>query len=104
MASGGSFGGARGLQPVTPKKGVFPLDQFPTMQGSVFFSLIFITMFLFLYYFCSGSRFLQLMFSNVHSHQAQAMKDYMSCLEQNKLEVEKCRNLSRRYLECHMEK
>ena len=28
MASGGSFGGARGYQPKPPEKGVFPLDHF----------------------------------------------------------------------------
>lgn len=28
MASGGSFGGARGYQPRPPEKGVFPLDHF----------------------------------------------------------------------------
>mmetsp|Transcript_9563 Transcript_9563/g.33905 ORF Transcript_9563/g.33905 Transcript_9563/m.33905 type:complete len:140 (+) Transcript_9563:297-716(+) len=28
MASGGAFGGARGLQPKPPEKGVFPLDHF----------------------------------------------------------------------------
>jgi hypothetical protein len=34
----------------------------------------------------------------------QAMKDYMSCLKQNQLEAEKCRSISKRYLECRMEK
>eukprot|EP00250_Pteridium_aquilinum_P005700 c15754_g1_i1 orf=175-471(+) len=28
MAAGGAFGGTRGLQPIPPEKGVFPLDHF----------------------------------------------------------------------------
>ncbi|KAJ7532501.1 hypothetical protein O6H91_13G006600 [Diphasiastrum complanatum] len=37
MAAGGAFGGNRGLQPVPPEKGVFPLDHLhecrPIMQS-----------------------------------------------------------------------
>ena len=38
MASGGAFGGARGLQPVAPEKGVFPLDHFQQCKEVWFFS------------------------------------------------------------------
>lgn len=32
MAAGGAFGGTRGLQPMPPEKGVFPLDHFQECQ------------------------------------------------------------------------
>ena len=32
MSAGGAFGGARGLQPRPPEKGVFPLDHFGECQ------------------------------------------------------------------------
>ncbi|PWN21769.1 hypothetical protein BCV69DRAFT_232567, partial [Microstroma glucosiphilum] len=32
------------------------------------------------------------------------MREYMTCLKQNKQDNGKCRHLSRRYLECRMEK
>lgn len=67
MASvGGAFGGNRGLTPVAPEKGVFPLD---------------------------------------HLHECdEAMKTYMKCLKENKYDSEKCRHLSKFYLECRMER
>ncbi|BBN00847.1 cytochrome c oxidase assembly protein subunit 19 [Marchantia polymorpha subsp. ruderalis] len=67
MASiGGAFGGNRGLTPIPPEKGVFPLD---------------------------------------HLHECDAaMKDYMKCLKESKFDSEKCRQLSKVYLECRMER
>ena len=38
MASGGAFGGARGLQPVAPEKGVFPLDHLQQCKEVCVFS------------------------------------------------------------------
>lgn len=66
MAAGGAFGGNRGLQPVPPEKGVFPLD---------------------------------------HLHECQpVMRAYMECLRDNKYESVKCRNLSKEYLTCRMDR
>lgn len=67
MAStGGAFGGNRGLTPVPPEKGVFPLD---------------------------------------HLHECdEAMKTYMKCLKENSYGSEMCRELSKFYLECRMER
>ena len=41
MASGGAFGGARGLQPVAPEKGVFPLDHFQQCKEVCFLSFFY---------------------------------------------------------------
>ncbi|KAH7421454.1 hypothetical protein KP509_13G058000 [Ceratopteris richardii] len=32
------------------------------------------------------------------------MREYLACLKENKSEAEKCRDLSKRYLECRMER
>ncbi|PKI45530.1 hypothetical protein CRG98_034048 [Punica granatum] len=64
--SGGAFGGNRGLRPVPPEKGVFPLD---------------------------------------HLHQCDLeKKDYLNCLKSSGHQSEKCRQFSKKYLECRMEK
>ncbi|XP_023549276.1 cytochrome c oxidase assembly protein COX19-like [Cucurbita pepo subsp. pepo] len=66
MSAGGSFGGNRGLRPVPPEKGVFPLD---------------------------------------HMHLCdQEKKEYLNCLKTSGHQSEKCRHLSKKYLECRMEK
>eukprot|EP00249_Psilotum_nudum_P036725 c850_g1_i1 orf=312-659(+) len=66
MAAGGAFGGARGLQPIPPEKGVFPLDRDRLCQPE--------------------------------------MQVYLSCLQDNSHEADKCRQLSKNYLECRMER
>ncbi|KAK4269341.1 hypothetical protein QN277_022510 [Acacia crassicarpa] len=63
---GGAFGGNRGLRPVPPEKGIFPLD---------------------------------------HLHLCdQEKKEYLSCLKSFGHKSEKCRQFSKKYLECRMEK
>ncbi|XP_031475322.1 uncharacterized protein LOC116247331 [Nymphaea colorata] len=66
MNAGGAFGGNRGLKPVPPEKGVFPLD---------------------------------------HLHECDVeKKQYIDCLKTYKYQSEKCRHLSKKYLECRMER
>ncbi|CAH9080799.1 unnamed protein product [Cuscuta europaea] len=66
MSAGGAFGGNRGLRPVPPEKGVFPLD---------------------------------------HSHLCDSeKKDYLGCLKTSGHQSEKCRQFSKKYLKCRMEK
>ncbi|GLJ29880.1 hypothetical protein SUGI_0590630 [Cryptomeria japonica] len=66
MNAGGAFGGNRGLKPVPPEKGVFPLD---------------------------------------HLHECDLeKKTYMVCLKSNNNKSEKCRDFSKKYLECRMER
>ncbi|CAN0858696.1 Cytochrome c oxidase assembly protein COX19 [Linum grandiflorum] len=63
---GGAFGGNRGVRPVPPEKGIFPLD---------------------------------------HLHECDLeKKEYLSCLKSGGHLSEKCREFSRKYLECRMEK
>ncbi|XP_035547599.1 cytochrome c oxidase assembly protein COX19-like isoform X2 [Juglans regia] len=64
--AGGAFGGNRGLRPVPPEKGVFPLDHM---------------------HLCDLEK-----------------KDYLNCLKSSSHLSEKCRNFSKKYLECRMEK
>eukprot|EP00271_Cylindrocystis_brebissonii_P000266 TRINITY_DN10333_c0_g1_i1.p1 TRINITY_DN10333_c0_g1~~TRINITY_DN10333_c0_g1_i1.p1 ORF type:complete len:123 (-),score=18.15 TRINITY_DN10333_c0_g1_i1:209-577(-) len=67
MASaGGAFGGARGLAPSPPEKGVFPLDHYGECK--------------------------------------EVMSNYMKCLKDNKYDGDKCRAISKAYLECRMER
>ncbi|CAA6654156.1 unnamed protein product [Spirodela intermedia] len=66
MSAGGAFGGNRGLRPVPPEKGVFPLD---------------------------------------HQHQCDVeKKEYLACLKTSGYLSERCRQFSKKYLECRMEK
>ncbi|KAK3426665.1 hypothetical protein EUGRSUZ_F03060 [Eucalyptus grandis] len=66
MSAGGAFGGNRGLRPVPPEKGVFPLD---------------------------------------HMHECDLeKKDYLNCLKSSSHQSEKCRQFSKKYLECRMAK
>ncbi|TYK04005.1 cytochrome c oxidase assembly protein COX19-like [Cucumis melo var. makuwa] len=65
MSAGGSFGGNRGLRPVPPEKGVFPLDHM---------------------HLCDLEK-----------------KEYLNCLKTSGHKSEKCRHLSKKYLECRME-
>uniref|UniRef100_A0A0E0G5H8 CHCH domain-containing protein n=1 Tax=Oryza nivara TaxID=4536 RepID=A0A0E0G5H8_ORYNI len=63
---GGAFGGNRGVRPVPPEKGVFPLD---------------------------------------HLHECDLeKKDYLACLKSTGFQSEKCRQFSKKYLECRMER
>uniref|UniRef100_A0A7N2R4G7 CHCH domain-containing protein n=1 Tax=Quercus lobata TaxID=97700 RepID=A0A7N2R4G7_QUELO len=63
---GGAFGGNRGLRPVPPEKGIFPLDHM---------------------HLCDLEK-----------------KEYLSCLKSSGHTSEKCRHLSKKYLQCRMEK
>ncbi|PWZ18627.1 Cytochrome c oxidase assembly protein COX19 [Zea mays] len=64
--TGGAFGGNRGVRPVPPEKGVFPLD---------------------------------------HLHECDLeKKDYLGCLKSTGFQSEKCRQFSKKYLECRMER
>lgn len=66
MSAGGAFGGNRGVKPVPPEKGVFPLD---------------------------------------HLHECDLeKKEYITCLKASGYQSEKCRNFSKKYLECRMER
>ncbi|KAJ1264283.1 hypothetical protein BS78_09G251400 [Paspalum vaginatum] len=66
MSAGGAFGGNRGVRPVPPEKGVFPLD---------------------------------------HLHECDLeKKDYLACLKSTGSQSEKCRQFSKKYLECRMER
>uniref|UniRef100_A0A0D9VFA3 CHCH domain-containing protein n=1 Tax=Leersia perrieri TaxID=77586 RepID=A0A0D9VFA3_9ORYZ len=66
MSAGGAFGGNRGVRPVPPEKGVFPLD---------------------------------------HLHECDLeKKEYLACLKSTGFQSEKCRNFSKKYLECRMER
>ncbi|KAL4373407.1 hypothetical protein AHAS_Ahas05G0078700 [Arachis hypogaea] len=66
MSAGGAFGGNRGLRPVPPEKGIFPLDHM---------------------YLCDLEK-----------------KEYLGCLKTAGHQSEKCRDFSKRYLQCRMEK
>ncbi|EFJ13059.1 hypothetical protein SELMODRAFT_49815, partial [Selaginella moellendorffii] len=66
MAAGGAFGGSRGVKPVPPEKGVFPLDHFHECKP--------------------------------------AMQEYMQCLKNNQMLADRCKHLSKKYLECRMER
>ncbi|KAK7845312.1 uncharacterized protein LOC112032414 [Quercus suber] len=66
MSAGGAFGGNRGLRPVPPEKGVFPLDHM---------------------HLCDLEK-----------------KEYLSCLKSSGHNSETCRHLSKKYLQCRMEK
>ncbi|PHT82078.1 hypothetical protein T459_15093, partial [Capsicum annuum] len=63
---GGAFGGNRGVRPVPPEKGVFPLDHM---------------------HLCDLEK-----------------KEYLNCLKSAGHKSEGCRHLSKKYLECRMEK
>ncbi|XVE88849.1 hypothetical protein DITRI_Ditri19aG0102000 [Diplodiscus trichospermus] len=66
MSAGGAFGGNRGLRPVPPEKGIFPLD---------------------------------------HLHECDLeKKEYLNCLKTSGHKSEKCRQFSKKYLQCRMEK
>jgi len=66
MSAGGAFGGNRGVRPVPPEKGVFPLD---------------------------------------HLHECDLeKKDYLACLKSTGFQSERCRQFSKKYLECRMER
>ncbi|KAF8721290.1 hypothetical protein HU200_023219 [Digitaria exilis] len=66
IVTGGAFGGNRGVRPVPPEKGVFPLD---------------------------------------HLHECDVeKKDYLACLKSTGFQSEKCRQFSKKYLECRMER
>ncbi|XP_045790797.1 uncharacterized protein LOC123885559 isoform X4 [Trifolium pratense] len=66
MSSGGAFGGNRGLRPVPPEKGVFPLDHM---------------------HLCDLDK-----------------KEYLNCLKTAGNKSEICREFSKKYLQCRMEK
>ncbi|RAL38615.1 unnamed protein product [Cuscuta campestris] len=66
MSAGGAFGGNRGLRPVPPEKGVFPLDHL---------------------HLCDSEK-----------------KEYLSCLKTCGHQSEKCRQFSKKYLKCRMER
>ena len=61
-----AFGGARGLQPRAPEKGVFPLDHFAECKS------------------------IQL--------------QYMACLKEHQGQTDACRDISKAYLQCRMDK
>ncbi|KAK7265096.1 hypothetical protein RJT34_32712 [Clitoria ternatea] len=66
LCVGGAFGGNRGLRPVPPEKGIFPLD---------------------------------------HMHLCDLEKvEYLNCLKTGSHQSQKCREFSKKYLECRMEK
>ncbi|KAM7480478.1 hypothetical protein LguiA_028691 [Lonicera macranthoides] len=66
MSAGGAFGGNRGVRPVPPEKGVFPLDHM---------------------HLCDLEK-----------------KEYITCLKSSGHKSDICRHLSKKYLECRMEK
>ncbi|KAK9806987.1 hypothetical protein WJX72_009630 [[Myrmecia] bisecta] len=66
MSAGGAFGGARGVAPKPPEKGVFPLDHFGECK--------------------------------------QLKEAYMQCLRDNSGKASSCRDLTKKYLVCRMER
>ncbi|XP_047328835.1 cytochrome c oxidase assembly protein COX19-like [Impatiens glandulifera] len=66
MSAGGAFGGNRGMRPMPPEKGVFPLDHL---------------------HLCDLDK-----------------KEYLNCLKSSGNKSEKCRQMSKKYLECRMAK
>lgn len=63
---GGAFGGNRGLRPVPPEKGIFPLDHM---------------------HLCDLEK-----------------KEYINCLKTASHQSEKCKQFSKKYLQCRMDK
>ncbi|XP_057454351.1 uncharacterized protein LOC130745931 isoform X1 [Lotus japonicus] len=66
LIKSGAFGGNRGLRPMPPEKGIFPLDHL---------------------HLCDLEK-----------------KEYLSCLKTAGNKSENCRELSKKYLQCRMEK
>ncbi|KAI3869132.1 hypothetical protein MKW92_013090 [Papaver armeniacum] len=72
----GAFGGNRGMRPVPPEKGVFPLDHMHE---------------------CG------ITYSNYSPAYQLEKKEYISCLKTLGFQSEICRRFSKKYLECRME-
>ena len=129
VLAGGAFGGNRGARPVPPEKGVFPLDHLhecDLVENLLFFhweSILFIIyVYIFLYLCVKHNNFLNLVclqlkfvgfFFMVFSQCLrccccidlfQEKKDYLSCLKSSGHNSEKCRHLSKKYLQCRMDK
>ncbi|CAJ1951111.1 unnamed protein product [Sphenostylis stenocarpa] len=75
---GGAFGGNRGLRPVPPEKGIFPLDHM---------------------HLCD--LVCMLLDFNIYLNEK---VEYLNCLKTARHESEKCRQFSKKYLQCRMEK
>ena len=104
MSAGGAWGGARGLQPRAPEKGVFPLDHFgeckqvhdrpPTPLPL-----------LELPESHRGSPQLSTSQPPCKRHGAAQVKDdYLACLKQHNNNAQECREVAKLYLACRMER
>ena len=90
MSAGGAFGGSRGYQPRAPEKGVFPLDHFgECKQVGV------------MYRACLPMHFLVSMLVALG---LQISQQYLACLKENANDAAKCRELSKLYLQCRMDR
>lgn len=95
---GGSFGGSRGAKPVPPEKGVFPLDHLHECDLVRYLFLLSDSIRIMLSFACTyWITFLQWFFT-------QEKKEYIACLKSSGYQSEKCRHLSKKYLQCRMER
>ncbi|CAH8297523.1 unnamed protein product [Eruca vesicaria subsp. sativa] len=78
MSTGGAFGGNRGLRPIPPEKGIFPLDHLHECDT--------------VHYFNNGST------------STTEKTEYLACLKSSGNKSEQCRHLSKKYLQCRMAK
>ena len=105
MSAGGAWGGARGLQPRAPEKGVFPLDHFgeckqvctllalrpsPAPTGPRVSATNVI----------AGASAI----SYVQRGAEQVKDEYLACLKQHQNNAEECREVAKLYLACRMER
>lgn len=131
ILSGGAFGGARGARPVPPEKGIFPLDRMHECDLVEFPSFFtrnqFLLIFMFICFLCpyiKHNKFLNIVwfqlkfrvsfvslaiFPSFHScccciDVFQEKIEYISCLKSSGNNSEKCRHLSKKYLQCRMDK
>ncbi len=92
MSAGGAFGGSRGLQPRAPEKGVFPLDHFGECKQVCSETL-----------HCMHMHHMQLTMK-LTCATTQVSQNYLACLKENAGDASKCRELSKLYLQCRMDR
>ena len=91
MSAGGAFGGSRGYQPRAPEKGVFPLDHFgECKQVGV--------------RYCACTHTLHCLVNMLVNLGLQISQQYLACLKENANDAAKCRELSKLYLQCRMDR
>ena len=91
MSAGGAFGGSRGYQPRAPEKGVFPLDHFGECKQVRRMC-------------CACLRPLPCLVSTLLNLGLQISQQYLACLKENANDAAKCRELTKLYLQCRMDR